>query len=129
MKKIILITLSLLLISCVPPTREELAGADYGNYPSNYKETIKSYLNRNLKDPDSAKIEYLNEPRTAWSTWGGGKKFGYAVCANVNSKNSFGGYTGYKIGYYLIKNDTIILPMTGEGVYMQSLIEGACKNF
>ena len=85
-----------------------MSSADYGPPPSNYETTIKDYLSETLKDPYSADIKYLFEPRKDWTGLGGNKQFGYAVCARVNAKNSFGAYTGFKLAYFLIRHDQVV---------------------
>ena len=37
--------------------------ARYGPYPTNYKEIIMPWLNKQLIDPDSARIEWNEEPK------------------------------------------------------------------
>jgi hypothetical protein len=102
-----------LLSGCVsPPTADEVAKLDYGSYPADYKQSIERYLNVVLKDPDSKKIEWLREPLTMYHKaspmLGGQLIAGYAVCAYVNGRNSYGGYTGSKLSWFLIKNDKVI---------------------
>ena len=102
-----------LLSGCAqPPTQDELSRIDYGSYPTNYKQTVERYLDRVLKDPGSKQVEWLREPRTMWTKagpmFGGGLTAGYAVCAYVNARNSYGGYTGSKLSWFLIKNDAVI---------------------
>jgi hypothetical protein len=81
----------LLMAGCATaPTQQELAEADYGSYPSDYEQIIKNYMFTVLKDPESARYQFLNAPKTAWSSGFGEKKFGYVVCAYINAKNSFG---------------------------------------
>jgi hypothetical protein len=46
---------------------------------------------KNLKDPDSAKFEWVKIPKN-WSNNGGG----FDYCATLNAKNSYGGYIGYQ---------------------------------
>jgi len=47
---------------------------------------------KNLKDPDSAKFEWVKVPKN-WSNNNGG---GFDYCATLNAKNSYGGYIGYQ---------------------------------
>lgn len=113
MKLIGLLFAGLLLSGCLSaPPQKEIANADFGKYPSNYESTIEHYMRQFLKDPDSVKYEYVIYPRKSWYVGGllgpSGTSYGYAVCAKINAKNSFGGYTGSKIHYFLIKNDRII---------------------
>ena len=95
------------------PTQEQIAGLDYGTYPVEYKNIIQNYLDFSLKDPDSRKVQFLKPPRKGWNTLT--EKFGntgqitagYEVCVYVNAKNSFGGYTGSKMTWFLIKNNVV----------------------
>ena len=106
----------LLLASCAtPPSAEELANADYGSYPNDYKKIVKSYMQGILKDPGSAQYRLLKSPRQVWASYFGPVQYGYATCYAINAKNSFGGYTGEKTHYILIKNDVVIKHVYGKG--------------
>ena len=133
MKRICLLFLTAVLLGllgCAAPTPQEIASADYGAYPTNYQEVIKSYLGAILKDPSSAEYNFLAPPKTGWTTYGGGKKFGYVVCAKINSKNSFGGYVGFQPYYFMIKNGSVITSILGStDPISQGLANGACKGF
>ncbi len=95
--KILVLLIFLMVIGCASgPTEEEVANADYGNYPKNEDQIIKNYMDRRLKDSDSAKYEFLNKPRAFYMGRGNNVSYGYAVCIEINSKNSYGGYTGWK---------------------------------
>ena len=103
-----------LITGCTtPPSAAELASLDYGSAPTDYKKSIERYLDSTLKDPDSKKVEYISTPVTQWykanPMYGGNLMAGYAVCAYVNAKNSYGGYTGGKLSWFLIKNDRVTL--------------------
>src|SRR6266705_1968165 len=39
--------------------------ARYGSHPANYKEIVTQWLNKQLLDPDSARIEWNGEPKPA----------------------------------------------------------------
>lgn len=122
-------TLTLLLGGCaLPPSPEELANADFGSYPSNYEATIRSYMSTRLKDPYSAQYQFLNAPQRGFQGFGGAK-YGYVVCAQVNAKNSFGGYTGGRPAYFLIRNDVIIDSSIGDGSYADAFANGKCEKF
>jgi len=126
---LVLFTLVATLSGCAAPlTQEELASADYGKYPSDYENIIKSYMDIRLKDPDSARYQFLNTPQTGWNRLGG-KKFGYIVCVYINAKNSFGGYVGNRINYFMINNGNVIDALHGDGNYGDAIVQGACKNF
>lgn len=122
-------TLSLAIAGCAtPPSQQELESADYGAYPVSYEQIIKNRMSTILKDPDSAQYRFLNTPKTGWNSFGG-KKFGYIVCVNINAKNSYGGYVGYRMSYFMIKNDLIIDSAHGDGSYGDSFVQGMCKHF
>lgn len=91
----------------IGPTQQELRNADYGKPPSNHEEIIRNYMNQRLKDPDSAKYSFKKGPVQGWNSFGG-LLFGYIVCADINAKNSYGGYTGRQPYYFIIKNDTVV---------------------
>ncbi len=110
------------------PTQQEMAAADYGSYPSDYEQVIRNYMQRILKDPESARYEFLNQPQKAWTSMGG-KKYGYAVCTYINSKNSFGGYVGNRLNYFLIKNGQVIAASHGDGDFGEAIAQGRCKAF
>jgi hypothetical protein len=50
--------------------------------PSNYQQLIDARFVDILKDPDSRRVEYLDNP------------YGSLVCGTINARNSYGGYTG-----------------------------------
>jgi len=85
--------------------------ADYGTYPSNYEKIAKDYLNKYLKDPESARIECISKPYKSYvepdiesPTF----ISGYVFSVNVNSKNSYGGYTGITTILIRIKNGVVL---------------------
>ena len=120
--KHLIVLAAFLLGGCVSaPTSEEMSSADYGPSPSNYEATVREYLSQNLKDPYSYDLKFLFEPRKDWSGLGARKQFGYAVCANVNAKNSFGAYTGFKLMYFLIRNDQVVASVGGTGAPQENI--------
>jgi hypothetical protein len=114
MKKRIAIS-SLLLIfasGCAlpQPTAEEIATADYGEYPARYQEIIKSFISLQLKDPYSAVFQF-REPYKGYAsqeyTFADGKKtrYGWIVTFSFNAKNSFGAYTGGEVDTFIFRGD------------------------
>jgi hypothetical protein len=100
--------LLILLAGCaITPTQKQIDAADYGTYPANYEEIIKAYMGSILKDPESAKYQFLNAPKQGWNSVGG-LKFAYIVCVNINTRNSYGGYTGNQMSHFMIKNGLVI---------------------
>jgi len=87
------------------------SGAEFGKYPAKYQEIIKSYLEKYLKDPDSAKYSVFTKPRKEFAIDNALNKhaiYGYSACVLVNAKNSYGGYTGNHLFWFFIQNDNII---------------------
>ncbi len=91
------------LIGCAasPPTAEQLSQADYGTPISQpeAEQQAKAWLKLHLKDPGSAQYDW-GEVTKGWARHapidGGKLLFGYNLTAQINAKNSFGGYNGYK---------------------------------
>lgn len=130
MKKLLISILAAIsLAGCAAaPTNEEAAAADYGSYPDDYQQIVKSHMEGILKDPDSAKYQFLDTPQKAWNSIGG-LKFGYAVCARINAKNSYGAYIGYKTSYFLIRNNTVIHTLHPEGIiFNEPTINSICQK-
>jgi len=83
----------------------------YGPYPTNYKQIIMQWLNKQLIDPDSARIEWNGEPKPSDVGKGGEAVSGYLVNFTVNARNQFGAYTGKQKHSVLIRNGEIIKSM------------------
>lgn len=109
MKAVSTILAGLALAGCISaPSRQELDNADYGPFPDHYKESIKDYMDRVLKDPDSAKYDFYKTPVKAWHRGAGANLYGWATCVGINSKNSFGGYTGSLPSYFFIQENVVM---------------------
>jgi len=67
--------------------------------PKDYQEALKARVIRNLKDPDSAKIEFIGKfaKQVAAVAFESEGKPAWVVPIFVNAKNSFGGYTGFTL--------------------------------
>lgn len=113
-----------------PPTALELSSADYGESPTDYQSSIKGYMASTLKDPESARYEFGSQPVKAWHGRGGVRYYGYAVCASVNAKNSYGGYTGPKKSYFFLRGtDVIDAYHSGEsGGVMEQIVYNMCSK-
>ena len=126
MLKISLVVLFVLLVSgCANhPSKEEIAAADYGDYPFNAESVIKSYYDETLKDPSSVMYRGFSTPeKYMLGDVFSGPKYGYLVCASVNAKNSYGAYVGYKSEGFLIKNGKIVL-VADNGMWIGNVV---CK--
>jgi len=109
------IALMLILNACAsgPPTQAELVSADYGASISQGDAVAKAkqFFSRYLKDPLSAQFEWGNVQPGWWRhapIHGGGLVFGYVLEVNVNAKNSFGAYTGFRPYAFVFKNGIIV---------------------
>ena len=80
----------------------------YGPYPTNYQEIVMKWLQTQLLDAGSARIEWEGEPKPADL----GKKeehlYGWLVNFKVNARNRFGVYTGKQKHGALIRNGEVI---------------------
>jgi len=85
--------------------------ARYGPYPTNYKEIIMQWLNKQLIDPDSARIEWDGEPKPSDVGKGSEAVSGYLVNFTVNARKRFGSYTGKQKHSVLIRNGEVIKSM------------------
>jgi hypothetical protein len=85
--------------------------ARYGPYPTNYKEIVMQWLNKQLIDPDSARIEWNAEPKPSDAGKGSEAVSGYLVNFTVNARNRFGSYTGKQKHSVLIRNGEVIKSM------------------
>lgn len=133
MKKLCLIVLvSMFVISCVTmrqPSQADLNYADYGQLPSDYREKIMAYYDRNLLDPFSA-IYVFCQPFKTWigeavGTIGSREakfSYGWALCGEVNAKNRMGGYVG---GMQFF---TFFLDGKVHTVYEKAMSNGPCRK-
>ena len=91
------------------PTAQDIASADYGSViqQDEAENQIKSYFNRALKDPESARYGFskVEKGHVIGNAFQGSPLYvGYVVYAKVNAKNSYGGYTGDKGYLFLFQN-------------------------
>jgi hypothetical protein len=89
--------------------------ADYGSLIAEADAQAKAHawLESNLKDPDSAKIEWRQFEKgwvrdSAIDDGNGAAMFGYNLYAKINAKNGYGGYTGYKQYHFFFRNGELI---------------------
>jgi hypothetical protein len=80
----------------------------YGSYPTNYKEIVMKWLEDQLIDAGSARIEWNGDPKPADLGKNGQHLYGYLVQFKVNARNRFGAYTGMQQHGVLIKNGEVI---------------------
>jgi hypothetical protein len=80
----------------------------YGQYPSNYKEIVMKWLDTQLLDAASARIEWGGDPKPASLGPKDKPLYGYLVNFKVNARNRFGAYTGMQSHGALIRNGEVI---------------------
>ncbi|HEX4653605.1 MAG TPA: hypothetical protein VH227_05090 [Candidatus Udaeobacter sp.] len=80
----------------------------YGPYPTNYKEIISKWLGTQLIDPDSARIEWTEEPKAADLGKDGQHLYGYLVHFKIDARNRFNAYTGKQTHGALIRGGEVI---------------------
>jgi len=112
MKAAVSLVCILLVGMCVGPNvRAETKPADterYGPYPTNYKEIVMKWLETQLIDAESARIEWNGEPKPANLGTQDNPLYGYLVNFKVNARNRFGTYTGLQSHGVLIRNGEVI---------------------
>jgi hypothetical protein len=79
-----------------------------GPYPTNYKEIVTRWLNTKLLNPDSARIDWVDEPKPVDLGQKGEHTYGYLVHLKVNARNRFGVYTGKQNVSALIRNGEVV---------------------
>jgi hypothetical protein len=80
----------------------------YGSYPTNYKEIVMKWLDTQLIDAASARIEWGGDPKPANLGPKDKPLYGYLVNFKVNARNRFGAYTGMQSHGALIHNGEVI---------------------
>ncbi len=114
MKKFAALLLLTLFGSCAtgPPTAEEFAAADYGTPISqaDAESQAEAWLASYLKDPSSAEKQWKPVGQ-GWlrdaPIYGGSIHWGYKLDGEINAKNSYGGFTGFKSYSFMFHNGQI----------------------
>ena len=95
------------------PTQEQFSNANYGRdlSPIECVAVAEKVIANSLKDPGSAQFRHSQCFKGHWSSvplLGMGVEFGWIQQGEVNGKNSYGGYVGFKPYQVLIKNGTAV---------------------
>ena len=109
----IILVLAVLTGCASGPTPQDIANADYGtSIDQEQAETrVKQYFNAHLKDPYSAQYQFskVEKGYIIGNAFEGRPLYaGYIMTANVNAKNSFGGYTGNEAYQFLFQNGVAV---------------------
>lgn len=106
-----MLLISILLVGCAGQFETPSDETDFVLSPPDYEAKIHRWFRYKLKDYGSAKLEFGQPIRGYGSESllrGGGIAWaGYYVTVNVNGKNSWGAYTGFKPYYFLFDSDDI----------------------
>ena len=79
-----------------------------GPYPTNYKEIVNKWLETQLIDAASARIEWNGDPKPADLGTKDEHVYGYLVNFTVNARNRFGAFTGKQTHGALIRNGEVV---------------------
>lgn len=134
MKRALLVistSMFIVVLSCCakPPTPAQVASANYGPEPHDYRQVITAFMHPALFDPYSAKYEGWKGPSKGYYYDTNGAKYGYRVCVNVNAKNRMGAYVGLSRYYYLINNGKVVAYKGGGDSFAQSMVRRRFCNF
>lgn len=97
---------------------------------SNYDEIARKRITTELKDPASTTISRFSGPKIGmFKPLLSENVYGYAVCYNVNTKNSFGQYTGNRLHLFIFKNEGIAWQSSQNGldILQDGRIADTCK--
>ncbi len=100
-----------LLMSSAPQLCAENPSPDAslcGPYPTNYKEIVMKWLETQLIDAASARIEWNGDPKPADLGQNGQHLYGYLVHFKVNARNRFGAFTGKQEHGALVRDGQVI---------------------
>jgi len=103
MNKTLIVTLlsALFLSGCAGQQWDQ---SKAGPMPTDYKETVKQYVERTHFDPYSLRSVAITSPHPGG--WMG--QHGYWLCFERNAKNRMGGYVGIKRSALLIRGHEIV---------------------
>jgi hypothetical protein len=79
-----------------------------GPFPKLYKEIIWNWMQTNLVDANSAKMEWDAEPKPVDMGKGDQHVYGWLVHFKVNARNQFGAYTGKQAHGAVIRDGQVI---------------------
>jgi hypothetical protein len=111
MKRATLLLCLLFGLSLSPSSQAENPTPDAslcGPYPKLYKEIIWNWMQKNLVDANSAKVEWEADPKPADMGENGEHLYGWLVNFKVNARNRFGVYTGKQSHGALIRDGEVI---------------------
>ena len=96
------------------PNQKEIAEANYGNpmSPADCKALAQRTIASQLKDPSSAQFRSEQPCFKGWLSsvpiYGMKAEFGYLQKGEVNGKNSYGGYVGFRPYMVIMRNGSVV---------------------
>ena len=88
------------LVACVSPANTTEVSLSQGGVPAGTVTSVQQTLRDMMKDPESAKFRNTQTYRSAHGD--------QIICGEYDAKNSFGGYTGYEMYYYRIRDGAVM---------------------
>lgn len=108
--RLFVICLTLLAIGCTATPTDPML-ADAGPRPIGHEHIVETWLADHLLDPYSVRDLTISEPRQG-TVWTGllnqGAVPAWYVCAGLNARNAYGGYTGRQIYVLFIRDGRVI---------------------
>jgi len=93
-----------------PPTKEEMAGFNYGPKPDNYEQIVRDYLKTRLSDAAGAVLEFRAGPNLLFqqATQLRPLAYGWGVCVLVNEKKKSGGFEDAYPMVFFIRDGKVV---------------------
>lgn len=115
------------VLGCASPAGGD---SDYGPKPTDPGRIMQDYLRAQLKDPFSAQVEMRAVGRiTTRSSLLTPTTYAWGICADVNAKNSFGGYTGFKPVVVIWRSGVGIVEAYGSNSAIdETVARAACRH-
>ena len=105
-----------------------LDSADFGKYTNNYEELVKTWGSSNLKDPESARYGRISKPRKEFMVENLKPFYGFSLCAEINAKNSYGGYVGAQTYWFMIRDGKVARAQSTSGFPGKMISRGHFVN-
>lgn len=104
--------------------------------PAGWESRIDRYFEEALKDPYTAHKRIVRGPRYDHFHIGLGQDYtGWGVCYSVNARNSYGGYTGAQLYFFIVSAGGDIQPVDGSNLLsryakavLKENIAGECEK-
>lgn len=115
------------VLGCAAPSGSD---SDYGPKPTDPGKIMQDYLRVQLMDPLSAQVEMRAVGRiTTRSSLLTPTTYAWGICAEVNAKNAYGGYTGFKPVVVIWRSGAGILEAYGStSAIDETVARAACRH-